>query len=213
MLLFLFILFSIAAFTNTDISLPDENVKIVNDVLLYKNKPFSGNITVSLSDKEEGYSGSLGFKDGHLDGLTDIRNIEKNQRIKFTVVKEKFDGDLLMKDPEQDIDLTLDIKNGVITKYFGNIQKDYKYDLIFINNRANGSIEIYKEKLKFENGIAKIAKNQQILLTLDPVTGDMEMKASTGGKVQTEQKIPNLLTLEYLESFLFSTINAVNIIE
>ena len=65
--------------------------------------------------------------------------------MKFTVVEGKFDGELVMKDPQQRIDITLDIKNGAIVKYLGDIQGVFKYDLNFTDNLANGTMEVQKD--------------------------------------------------------------------
>ena len=130
--------------------------------------------------------------------------------MKFTVVEGKFDGELIMKDPAQRIDITLDIKNGAIVKYFGDIQGVYKYDLNFKDNLANGTMEVQGQKLTFENGVAKGPQGQEVKLSLDPATGDMEMEASVNGRVAGKQTIPNVLTPQYLESFLFQAIATTN---
>ena len=61
-----------------DITLPNKNVKIEGDVLTFKGKPFTGNIKMNLADKMDGYAGAMSFKDGHLDGLTDLKNDKEN---------------------------------------------------------------------------------------------------------------------------------------
>jgi hypothetical protein len=193
-----------------DITLPNKNVKVEGNVLTFKGKPFTGNIKMNLADKMDGYSGAISFKEGHLDGLTDLKNDKQNQQMKFTVVEGKFDGELIMKDPQQSIDITLDIKNGAIVKYFGDIQGVFKYDLNFTDNLANGTMEVQGQKMEFKEGVAKGPQGQEVKLTLDPTTGDMEMEASVNGKVQAKQKIPNVLTPQYLESFLFQAIVSTN---
>ncbi|MCP1225362.1 hypothetical protein [Sebaldella sp. S0638] len=193
-----------------DITLPNKNVKVEGNVLTFKGKPFSGNIKMNLADKMDGYSGAISFKEGHLDGLTDLKNDKQNQQMKFTVTEGKFDGELIMKDPSQRIDITLDIKNGAIVKYLGDIQGVYKYDLNFVDNLANGTMEVQGQKLEFKDGIAKGPQGQEVKLSLDPASGDMEMEASVNGRVAGKQTIPNVLTPQYLESFLFQAIATTN---
>ena len=193
-----------------DITLPNKNVKIEGDVLTFKGKPFTGNIKMNLADKMDGYAGAMSFKDGHLDGLTDLKNDKENQQVKFTVVDGKFDGELIMKDPSQRTDMTLDIKNGVIVKYLADIQGIYKYDLNFVNNLANGSMEAQGQKFEFKDGIAKGPQGQEMKLSLDPATGDMTIEVLVNGKVAQKQAIPNVLTPQFLETFIFRAIATTN---
>ena len=165
---------------------------------------------MNLADKMDGYSGAISFKEGHLDGLTDLKNDKQKQQMKFTVVEGKFDGELVMKDPQQRIDITLDIKNGAIVKYLGDIQGVFKYDLNFTDNLANGTMEVQGQKMEFKDGVAKGPQGQEVKLTLDPATGNMEMEASVNGRVQAKQTIDNILTPQYLESFLFQAIVSTN---
>ena len=206
----IFVLGFTISFGSTSITLPNKKVSVVNETLVYNGSPFTGNIIMNESDKADGYSGSISFKNGHLDGLTDLRNDGKKQQMKFTVVNAKFDGELIMKDPEQSINIMLDIKKGAIVKYFGNIQEEFKYNLNFINNLANGTMEVSGQKLEFKNGIAKGPQGQEVRLSLNPVTGDMEMAAYVNGKIAGSQTIPNVLTPQYLESFLFLAITSTN---
>lgn len=193
-----------------DITLPNKNVKLEGDMITFKGKPFTGNIKMNLKDKIDGYAGAMSFKEGHLDGLTELKNDKQKQHMKFTVVNGKFDGELIMKDPSQRTDITLDIKSGVIIKYLADIQGIYKYDLSFENNLANGTMEAQGQKFEFKDGVAKGPQGQEIKLTLDPETGDMEMEALVNGQVAGKQTIPNVLTPQYLESFIFRAIATTN---
>ena len=109
-----------------DITIPNKNVKVDGNVLTFKGKPFTGNIKMNLADKMDGYAGAMSFKEGHLDGLTELKNDKPKQQVKFTVVDGKFDGELIMKDPSQRTDMTLDIKKRsyckIFSRYSGNIQ-------------------------------------------------------------------------------------------
>ena len=210
-LLAVIFVFSFAvSFSSNDIALPNKDVKIVKDVLLYKGSTFTGNIIMNAGEQNDGYSGVLGFKDGHLDGLTDLKNDKENQQVKFTVVDGKFDGELIMKDAKQKTDITFDIKNGAIVKYLADVQGVYKYDLSFVDNLANGSMEAQGQKFEFKDGIAKGPQGQELKLTLDPESGNMEMEALVNGKVTGKQTIPNVLTPQYLESFIFKAVTMTN---
>ena len=193
-----------------DITLPNKNVKIEGDVITFKGKPFTGNIKMNLADKMDGYSGAMSFKEGHLDGLTDLKNDKQKQQMKFTVVNGKFDGELIMKDPNQRTDITLDIKNGAIVKYLADVQGVYKYDLTFTNNLANGSMEAQGQKFEFKDGVGKGPQGEELKLSLDPESGDMEMEVLINGQSVQKQKIPNVLTPQYLESFIFRAIMTTN---
>ena len=165
---------------------------------------------MNLADKMDGYAGAMSFKEGHLDGLTELKNDKLKQQVKFTVVDGKFDGELIMKDPSQRTDMTLDIKNGVIVKYLADIQGIYKYDLNFVNNLANGSMEAQGQKFEFKDGIAKGPQGQEMKLSLDPATGDMTIEVLVNGKVAQKQAIPNVLTPQFLETFIFRAIATTN---
>ena len=193
-----------------DITIPNKNVKVDGNVLTFKGKPFTGNIKMNLADKMDGYAGAMSFKEGHLDGLTELKNDKLKQQVKFTVVDGKFDGELIMKDPSQRTDMTLDIKNGVIVKYLADIQGIYKYDLNFVNNLANGTMEAQGQKFEFKDGIAKGPQGEEVKLSLDPATGDMTIEALVNGKVVQKQTMPNVLTPQFLEAYIFSAIATTN---
>ena len=193
-----------------DLTIPNKNVKVDGNVLTFKGKPFTGNIKMNLADKMDGYAGAMSFKEGHLDGLTELKNDKLKQQVKFTVVDGKFDGELIMKDPNQRTDITLDIKNGVIVKYLADVQGIYKYDLNFVNNLANGTMEAQGQKFEFKDGIAKGPQGEEVKLSLDPATGDMTIEALVNGKVIQKQVMPNVLTPQFLETFIFSAIASTN---
>ena len=206
----IFVFGFVISFSNTDITLPNKDIKVVKDVLLYKNSPFTGNIIMSAEDKKEGYSGAISLKNGHLDGLSELRNDRQGEHVKFTVVGGKFDGELIMNDPSQGVSITLNIKKGAILKYLADVQGVYKYDLSFVNNLANGTMEADGQEFRFKNGIAKGPQGQELKLSLDPVTGDMEMEAYVNGRVAGKETIPNILTPQYLETFLFQAVTDTN---
>ena len=193
-----------------DITLPNKDVKIVKDVLLYKGSSFTGNIIINDEEQNDGYSGIMSFKNGHLNGLTELKKDIENQHVKFTVADGKFDGELIMKDIKQRTDIVLDIKNGAIVKYLADVQGVYKYDLSFVDNLANGSMEAQGQKFEFKDGIAKGPQGQELKLTLDPESGDLTMEAMVNGKVAGKQTIPNVLTPQYLETFIFRAVTMTN---
>ena len=206
----IFVFGFVISFSNTDITLPNKDIKVVKDVLLYKNSPFTGNIIMSAEDKKDGYSGAISLKNGHLDGVSELRNDRQGELVKFTVTDGKFDGELIMNDPSQGVSITLNIKKGAIVKYFADIQGIYEYDLSFVNNLANGTMKADGQEFRFKNGIAKGPQGQELKLSLDPVTGDMEMEAYVNGRVAGKETIPNILTPQYLETFLFQAVTDTN---
>ena len=193
-----------------DITIPNKNVKVDGNVLTFKGKPFTGNIKMNLADKMDGYAGAMSFKEGHLDGLTELKNDKRKKQVKFTVVDEKVDEEQKRKEPKQRTDITLDIKNGVIVKYLADVQGIYKYDLNFVNNLANGTMEAQGQKFEFKDGIAKGPQGEEVKLSLDPATGDMTIEALVNGKVIQKQVMPNVLTPQFLETFIFSAIASTN---
>ena len=71
-------------------------------------------------------------------------------------------------------------------------------------------MEAQGQKFEFKDGIAKGPQGQELKLTLDSKSGDMEMELLVNGKVAGKQTIPNILTPQYLESFIFRAIIAAN---
>ena len=209
-LLAVIFVFSFVVSFSIDITLPNKDVKIVKDVLLYKGSSFTGNIIINDEEQNDGYSGIMSFKNGHLNGLTELKKDIENQHVKFTVADGKFDGELIMKDIKQRTDIVLDIKNGAVVKYLADVQGAYKYDLSFVDNLANGTMEAQGQKFEFKDGIAKGPQGQELKLTLDPESGDMLMEALVNGKAVKKQTIPNILTPQYLETFIFRAITAAN---
>ena len=209
-LLAVIFVFSFVVSFSIDITLPNKDVKIVKDVLLYKGSSFTGNIIINDEEQNDGYSGIMSFKNGHLNGLTELKKDTENQHVKFTVADGKFDGELIMKDIKQRTDIVLDIKNGAVVKYLADVQGAYKYDLSFVDNLANGTMEAQGQKFEFKDGIAKGPQGQELKLTLDPESGNMEMEALVNGKVTGKQTIPNVLTPQYLESFIFKAVTMTN---
>ncbi len=192
-----------------EITLPDKNIKVENDVLLYKEKPYSGKIKVNLMDKIQGYEGFLNFKEGHLDGLTELKNDKKKQHIKFTIVNGKFDGDVIMNDPEQLVKMQLSVNKGSITKMVADVENSTKYDITFNKGLANGTMEAGGQKLNFKDGMGKLSSPQgdlDLKLSIDEATGDMTVESSINGTSLGKNKIPNQLTPQYLEKFLFTDI-------
>ena len=206
----IFVFGFVISFSNTDITLPNKDIKVVKDVLLYKNSPFTGNIIMSAEDKKDGYSGAISLKNGHLDGVSELRNDRQGELVKFTVTDGKFDGELIMNDPSQGVSIKKKKKKGAIVQYFADIQGIYEYDLSFVNNLANGTMKADGQEFRFKNGIAKGPQGQELKLSLDPVTGDMEMEAYVNGRVAGKETIPNILTPQYLETFLFQAVTDTN---
>lgn len=212
---FLFLIILMMGFViscgNSDITLPNKNIKVEGNVLTFKGKPFTGKIKVNLADKVQGYNGFITFKDGHLDGLTDLNNEKEKEQVKFTVVDGKFEGELLVVDPKQGVSMSFHTEKGKITKIVADVQGMLKYDLTFPEGLANGTFEIQGQKVEFKDGIGK-AEGQpgEAKLTINQETGDMEMESIVNGKTQAKQTIPNQLTPEYLEKYLFQSIISVN---
>ena len=83
-----------------EIALPNKNIKVENGAITFKGKPYTGKIKMNLSDKVQGYSGFLSFKEGHFDGLSEIKNEKQKMHIKFTVLDGKFEGEVISKMPQ-----------------------------------------------------------------------------------------------------------------
>ena len=73
-LIILLVLMVLSCGTSKKVTLPDKDIKIENETVFFKNEKYTGKI--NLKDKNS-VSGFITFKDGHLDGPTELKNDKK----------------------------------------------------------------------------------------------------------------------------------------
>ena len=71
-------------------------------------------------------------------------------------------------------------------------------------------MEAQGQKFEFKDGVGKGPQGEELKLSLDPESGDMEMEVLINGQSVQKQKFPNVLTPQYLESFIFRAIMTTN---
>ena len=158
-----FFIFSVFIFGEEVVRLPDKNIsvnmKTFDDrTLLYNKKPFTGKILVE-DIKEGGYEGYFTFKNGKLDGNTELKGTKgsdnPNLHVKFTLVNGQYDGDLIyLYNKGSDMRLTYDMGKPLTVKIISRGEK--VADIKFVNSLANGYAYI-GAGANFKNGKGKVS--------------------------------------------------------
>ena len=69
-----------------ELTIPDKDLSYKDGVVLYKGKAYTGKINVKkLNDKEQFEEGFVTLKNGHLDGITELKNEKVGTYFKFNV--------------------------------------------------------------------------------------------------------------------------------
>ena len=193
--------------TSNKITLPDKDVKIENETVFFKNEKYTGR--VELKNKN-GVSGFVSLKDGHLDGLTELKNDKKQMYTKFNIVNDKFEGETVIKNADQGIDMTVNYNNGKIVKLSGDYSKSIKYDITFVDGLANGWFESEGEKFDFSDGVLTLEEEgitTEVKYYVNQETGDMGMEFFINGKSAGRDEKPNkVFGMEYFRIIAISSI-------
>ena len=155
-LIILLVLMVLSCGTSKKVTLPDKDIKIENETVFFKNEKYTGKI--NLKDKNS-VSGFITFKDGHLDGPTELKNDKKQMYTKFNIVNNQFEGETVVKNADQGINMTVNYNNGKIVKLLGDYSKTVKYDITFVDGLANGWFESEGEKFVFSDGVLTLEED------------------------------------------------------
>ena len=189
------------------IKLPNKEIKVDNNVVTFHGKPYTGKIDFGT---KSGNSGFVNLKDGQLDGMTEIINKEKKFSMKFNVIEGKFDGELVIKNESQNIDMTVSYSKGKIIKLTGDFSKEMKYNLTFKDGLANGWFESNGEKFTFTNGITSITDGNikaDVKYYINQETGNMGMESFINDQSMGKKEMPNkIFNIEYFKMLTLSSI-------
>ena len=193
--------------TSNKITLPDKDIKIENETVFFKNEKYTGKI--NLKDKNS-VSGFITFKDGHLDGPTELKNDKKQMYTKFNIVNNQFEGETVVKNADQGINMTVNYNNGKIVKLLGDYSKTVKYDITFVDGLANGWFESEGEKFVFSDGVLTLEEDgitTEVKYYVNQETGDMGMEFFINGKSAGRDEKPNkVFGMEYFRIIAISSI-------
>ena len=206
-LIILLVLMVLSCGTSKKVTLPDKDIKIENETVFFKNEKYTGKI--NLKDKNS-VSGFITFKDGHLDGPTELKNDKKQMYTKFNIVNNQFEGETVVKNADQGINMTVNYNNGKIVKLLGDYSKTVKYDITFVDGLANGWFESEGEKFVFSDGVLTLEEDgitTEVKYYVNQETGDMGMEFFINGKSAGRDEKPNkVLGMEYFRIIAISSI-------
>ena len=203
----LLVLMVLSCGTSKKVTLPDKDIKIENETVFLKNEKYTGKI--NLKDKNS-VSGFITFKDGHLDGPTELKNDKKQMYTKFNIVNNQFQGETVIKNADQGINMTVNYNNGKIVKLLGDYSKTVKYDITFVDGLANGWFESEGEKFVFSEGVLTLEEDgiiTEVKYYVNQETGDMGMEFFINGKSAGRDEKPNkVFGMEYFRIIAISSI-------
>ena len=203
----LLVLMVLSCGTSKKITLPDKDIKVENETVFFKNEKYTGKINLK---NKNGVSGFVSFKDGHLDGLSELKNDKKQMYTKFNIVNDKFEGETVVKNADQGINMTVNYNNGKIVKLLGDYSKEVKYDITFVDGLANGWFESEGEKFVFSDGVLTLEEDgitTEVKYYVNQETGDMGMEFFINGKSAGRDEKPNkVLGMEYFRIIAISSI-------
>ena len=206
-LIILLVLMVLSCGTSKKVTLPDKDIKIENETVFFKNEKYTGKI--NLKDKNS-VSGFITFKDGHLDGPTELKNDKKQMYTKFNIVNNQFQGETVVKNADQGINMTVNYNNGKIVKLLGDYSKTVKYDITFVDGLANGWFESEGEKFVFSDGVLTLEEDgitTEVKYYVNQETGDMGMEFFINGKSAGRDEKPNkVFGMEYFRIIAISSI-------
>ena len=203
----LLVLMVLSCGTSKKVTLPDKDIKIENETVFFKIYKYTGKI--NLKDKNS-VSGFITFKDGHLDGPTELKNDKKQMYTKFNIVNNQFEGETVVKNADQGINMTVNYNNGKIVKLLGDYSKTVKYDITFVDGLANGWFESEGEKFVFSDGVLTLEEDgitTEVKYYVNQETGDMGMEFFINGKSAGRDEKPNkVFGMEYFRIIAISSI-------
>lgn len=206
-LIILLVLMVLSCGTSKKVTLPDKDIKIENETVFFKNEKYTGKI--NIKDKNS-VSGFITFKDGHLDGPTELKNDKKQMYTKFNIVNNQFEGETVVKNADQGINMTVNYNNGKIVKLLGDYSKTVKYDITFVDGLANGWFESEGEKFVFSDGVLTLEEDgitTEVKYYVNQETGDMGMEFFINGKSAGRDEKPNkVFGMEYFRIIAISSI-------
>ena len=195
------------------IKLPNENIQIKDGRIFFKDKEYTGTLKLS---KKIGYKGFVNIKNGDIDGDSEIQNDQKSIYAKFKIVNNIFEGEIIAKNKDQNLDMIVNFDNGKIVKLLGKLSDETQYDLVFIDGLANGWFENAGERFTFIDGITSVSENgitSNIKYYVNQETGNMGMEMSIDGKVLSKEEVPNkVFNVNYFKLLATSSIIESNVV-
>ncbi len=187
--------------TPKEIALPNKNLKNENGVITFKGKPYTGKLKANLADKVQGYQGALSLKDGHFEGLSEIKSEKQQMHVKFTVKDGKFDGEVISKMPQMG-ETNIIFKDGKLVSEKLNLTNGMNSDLTYTpEGLINGTMEMSGQTFIFKDGVAEFPQGKMIA-KIDYEKQILFMTVMQGDTVIQKIEQP-MLTVSMFEKMLF----------
>lgn len=137
-----------------EVEYPNENLKIENNMVLYKNKKYTGKI--SIEDEGKNVTGEINLKDGKLEG-GGFYKIGDVYLLEYNIKEGKLDGKFAIKDTNDNFEMLSEYKDGKIRKFFTETElmiTDFSFDE---EGRVNGTEEAVSvgETIAFKDGFGE----------------------------------------------------------
>ena len=200
-----------------EVSLPNKNLKyekgeitykgkVYKGVVTYKGQPYTGKIATSTKEKlTSGWSGFINMKDGHLEGMTEVKNTS-GEYTKFNVVNYKFDGEYTAKINKKG-SVTIFFKNGrpESTKIeMKTLTTAVKQNLTMgTDGKVSGEMTAYGNTIIFKDGVAEVNGMTMKLYLNDE--NKVVTEIYQGDKLVQKDVPKSSLVPELLEKLIFPT--------
>ena len=177
LLVILLITVMLSCENSRELTIPNKDLSYKDGIVQYKGKAYTGKINMKkLNDKEQYEQGFMNIKNGHLEGVTELKNEMIGTYFKFNVKKGKLDGEYILEHPKIG-DLKMLFEDGQLKKLSGKLPNNINEDLtIDKDGNVNGTFEQDGQKLEFKNG----------LVDEDGLKVKMYIDKETGQKMITE---------------------------
>ncbi|MBP9477928.1 MAG: hypothetical protein KBF12_04845 [Sebaldella sp.] len=154
-----------------ELTIPDKDLSYKDGVVLYKGKAYTGKINVKkLNDKEQFEEGFVTLKNGHLDGITELKNEKVGTYFKFNVKDKRLEGEYILEHPKIG-DLTMSFQDGLLKRLNGKFPNDIRQEFIIDKNgNVNGILKQDGQELEFKNGLAD-EEGLKVKMYIDKETG------------------------------------------
>ncbi len=180
--------------------------KVYKGVVTYKGQPYTGKITTSAKEKlTSGWSGFINLKDGHLDGMTEVKNAS-GEYTKFNVINSKFEGEYAAKMNKKG-NVTIFFKDGrpesikIVKKTLTTaIKQDFTIDA---DGKINGEMTSYGNTIIFKDGTAEV-NGMTMKLYLNDENKFITEIYQEGKLIQKDEPKTSLVP-ELLEKLIFPT--------
>ena len=154
-----------------ELTIPDKDRSNKEGGVLYKGKAYTGKINVKkLNDKEQFEEGFVTLKNGHLDGITELKNEKVGTYFKFNVKDKRLEGEYILEHPKIG-DLTMSFQDGLLKRLNGKFPNDIRQEFIIDKNgNVNGILKQDGQELEFKNGLAD-EEGLKVKMYIDKETG------------------------------------------